>query len=127
MADDPFQILKFGEFEAEQAAREGKPAEGSKVMYETMILDNAITKIGALLLLGFGEAGTSLLSEMMSKEGDIDTMSLGKKTLGIFGFCDIRQFTDTTEVLEEDVMVFVNEIALVVHGECHEFLGNPNK
>ena len=43
-----------------------------------MILDNAITKIGALLLLGFGEAGTSLLSDMMGKEGDIDTMAAGK-------------------------------------------------
>ena len=24
-------------------------------------------------------------------------------------------------------MLFVNEIAMVVHGECHEYLGNPNK
>lgn len=51
-----------------------------------MILDNAIMKIGALLLLGFGEAGASLLSDMMGKEGDIDTMASGKKTIGVFGF-----------------------------------------
>ena len=76
MAEDPFQILKFGEIEA-LAERNAKARPTEKVVYETMILDNAITKIGALLLLGFGEAGTSLLSEMMSKEGDIDTMSSG--------------------------------------------------
>lgn len=31
--------------------------------------------------------------------------------MGIYGFCDIRNFTDATEILEADVMVFVNEIA----------------
>ena len=82
MADDPFQILKFSEIEAEVRDK----SKSNKIVYETMILDNAITKIGALLLLGFGEAGTSLLSDMMGKEGDIDTMASGKKTIGIFGF-----------------------------------------
>ena len=75
MAEDPFQILKFSEIEAQAEKDENKDG---KVVYETMILDNAITKIGALLLLGFGEAGTSLLSDMMGKEGDIDTMASGK-------------------------------------------------
>ncbi|CAI2386125.1 unnamed protein product [Moneuplotes crassus] len=124
MADDPFQILRFSEIEAQVEKDVNK---NDKVVYETMILDNAITKIGSLLLLGFGEAGTSLLSDMIGKQGDIDTQSAGKKTIGIFGFCDIRQFTDTTEILQEEVMVFVNEIAQVVHGETHEFLGDPNK
>ena len=31
----------------------------------------------------------------------------GKKITAIYGFCDIRQFTDTTECLQEDVMVYV--------------------
>jgi hypothetical protein len=35
----------------------------------------------------------------------------GHKVIAIFGFCDIRNFTDTTEVLVEGVMIFVNEIA----------------
>eukprot|EP00362_Geleiidae_sp_MMETSP1317_P000236 CAMPEP_0201283404 /NCGR_PEP_ID=MMETSP1317-20130820/8463_1 /ASSEMBLY_ACC=CAM_ASM_000770 /TAXON_ID=187299 /ORGANISM="Undescribed Undescribed, Strain Undescribed" /LENGTH=30 /DNA_ID= /DNA_START= /DNA_END= /DNA_ORIENTATION= len=30
--------------------------------------------------------------------------------MAVFGFCDIRNFIDTTEVLLEEVMVFVNEI-----------------
>ncbi|CAI2366775.1 unnamed protein product [Moneuplotes crassus] len=123
MAEDPFQILKFSEIEAEVKKGDAK----SKVMYETMILDSAITKIGALLLLGFGEAGTSLLSDMIGKEGDIDSHAKGNKTVGIFGFCDIRQFTDTTEILQEEVMVFVNKIAEIVHSETHEYLGDPNK
>lgn len=51
----------------------------------------------------------------------------GQKIMAIFGFCDIRNFTDATEVLEADVMVFVNEIAAVCHKEVYEHLGSPNK
>ncbi len=32
----------------------------------------------------------------------------GKKIMAIYGFCDIRNFTDATEILEAQVMVFVN-------------------
>ena len=35
----------------------------------------------------------------------------GRKIMAIFGFCDIRNFTDATEVLQTGVMKFVNEIA----------------
>ena len=47
--------------------------------------------------------------------------------MAIFGFCDIRQFTDTTEALQERVMLFVNDIAKIVHGLTIEYLGIPNK
>jgi len=40
----------------------------------------------------------------------------GTKIVGIFGFCDIWNFTDATEILQEKVMVFVNTIAEIVHG-----------
>jgi hypothetical protein len=35
--------------------------------------------------------------------------------VAVFGFCDIRSFTDTTEVLQEGVMEYVNTIAHIVH------------
>jgi len=57
----------------------------------------------------------------------IDAMIPGQKIMAIFGFCDIRNFTDATEVLEADVMVFVNEIAAICHKEVYEHLGSPNK
>jgi len=47
--------------------------------------------------------------------------------MAVFGFCDIRNFTDTTEVLLEEVMVFVNEIADVVHGIVNKYSGAANK
>lgn len=67
---------------------------------ETAILENTLTKIGALLALGFGEAGSEIIaSNMQNAGGDVDPMIPGKRICCIFGFCDIRQFTDTTEEL----------------------------
>jgi class 3 adenylate cyclase len=45
----------------------------------------------------------------------------------VFGFCDIRRFTDTTEVLQEGVMEFVNTIAHLVHGAVAARGGAANK
>jgi len=92
-----------------------------------VILEQTIVKIGALLALGFGEAGVKIIADNMASNGDVDPMIPGNKIVGIFGFCDIRQFTDTTEILQEEVMVFVNEIAEIVHGLVDKFSGAANK
>lgn len=63
----------------------------------------------------------------------------GNKLVAIFGFCDIRNFTDVTEILQERVMLFVNEIAQIVHAngksnipkhylyKVHDLHGSANK
>ena len=67
---------------------------------ETTILEELIIKIGALLALGFGEAGSEIIaSNMQNASGDVDPLIPGVKVLAIFGFCDIRHFTDANEVL----------------------------
>ena len=57
-------------------------------------------KVGALLAVGFGEAGSEIIAENIKKGGSVDPMIPGKKIMAIFGFCDIRNFTDATEVLQ---------------------------
>merc|ERR1711862_636108 len=42
-------------------------------------------------------------------------------------FCDIRQFTDCTECLQEEVFVFTNKIASVVHSFISAYGGSANK
>ena len=37
--------------------------------------------------------------------------------------CDIREFTSVTECLDEDIMVFVNKIAFLVHSFTHNYHG----
>jgi class 3 adenylate cyclase len=91
------------------------------------MLEDTILKIGVLLALGFGEAGTAIIAQNMEKGGDVDPMVRGEKMIAIFGFCDIRNFTDTTEILQEGVMLFVNEIADIVHGIVDTYQGAANK
>jgi hypothetical protein len=90
--------------------------------YETVILEKTIVKIGSLLAQGFGEAGTKIIADNMSKtQGQVDPMIPGTKVVGIFGFCDIREFTKLTSLLQERIIVFVNEIADIVHGTVNRF------
>lgn len=57
-------------------------------------------KICALLAIGFGEAGSEVIAKNMEGDGgDVNPMIPGTKCVGIFGFCDIWNFTDTTEIL----------------------------
>lgn len=95
---------------------------------ETAVLEETIIKIGTLLALGFGEAGSEIIVTNIKRGGgEVDPMVPGKKTFCIFGFCDIRNFTDATEELQESVMVFVNEIAQIVHSIVDRFSGAANK
>lgn len=102
-------------------------SEKNTADYETNVLENTILKIGVLLALGFGEAGSQIIGNNVEKGGEVDPMAEGSKVIAIYGFCDIRNFTDTTEELQEGVMMFVNEIAQVVHGIVDKYLGAANK
>ncbi len=62
--------------ENEDAKRKKKDKEG---LYETDILENTIVKIGALLAIGFGEAGSAIIAKNMEKSGEVDPMLPGKK------------------------------------------------
>ena len=100
-----------------------------EVPLETEMLESTIAKIGALLALSFGDAGSEIIAKNMQKNssGEVNPMIAGKKVCAIYGFCDIRNFTDTTEILQEKVMLFVNEIAEIVHELSSEYGGSANK
>ena len=66
---------------------------------ETSILEKLIVKLGGLLSIGFGEAGSEIIAENIKKGGSVNPMLPGKKIMAIFGFCDIHHFLDATEVL----------------------------
>lgn len=96
---------------------------------ETTILLNTINKIGGLMRVGFGDAGASVIADNLknSTGGRLNLMSGGHMINSIFGFCDIRQFTDTTECLQEEVMLFVNRIAHILHSIVCQCSGSANK
>ncbi len=76
-------------------------------------------------MLYYGEAGASLVSRMIRSESSLLDFSeeLGTKTLAIFGFCDIRNFTDATEILQEEVVSLVNKVAYIVHSNTIRYGG----
>lgn len=94
---------------------------------EIHLIDKSITKIAYLMAVGYGEAGTGIIIKNMGKAKGLDVNIPGEKVIGIYGFCDIRNFTDATEVLQIDVMKFVNQIAAVVHVNIVKFGGSNNK
>lgn len=132
IAKNPLQAVQEEERNAvikEEAFETTMVKTGSKrTMLETEMLEQLIIKIGALMALGFGEAGSEIIAKnMQQSKGDVDPLVPGKQQLCIFGFTDIRQFPDVTEVLEQDIMIYVNEIALIVHLCVDECLGATNR
>lgn len=96
-------------------------------MVETELLEQTLYKIGALMAIGYGEAGSHLIANNMAQGDSINPMLPGEKIISIFGFCDIRKFTNATEILREGVMLFVNEIGHICHGIVDRYSGAANK
>merc|ERR1719421_105244 len=124
LADDPLKKPEVSE-EEENDYVEVKNSSGQ---LETGMLETTILKIGSLLQVGFGEAGAQIIGmNMSSRDGELNIMTAGRKVVAIYGFCNICDFMDTTQCLLEEVMVFVNKIAHIVHTCVHEWRGAANK
>lgn len=96
--------------------------------FETNLLENTIKKIGGLLRVGFGQAGAPIIANnLRSSSGGFNPMVEGRKINAIFGFISIMQFDASTEVLQQDVLLFVNNISKVVHDVVMAWGGAPNK
>ena len=81
---------------------------------------------------GFGSAGVQIIRNNLQKGNNKDSGTLilnSKGTMAscIFVFCDIRGFTDATECLQEEVFLFTNRVAAVVHSICSAYGGDANK
>lgn len=97
---------------------------------ETTFLVKTIDKIGNLMRIGFGEAGAEIIAKNLqtTKPGQkLNLLGGAEEIWSIFGFCDIRNFTDTTECLQTEVMTFVNKVAHVLHGIINDCDGAANK
>ncbi|OQR95046.1 Voltage-gated Ion Channel (VIC) Superfamily [Thraustotheca clavata] len=95
--------------------------------YETRMLEKTMGKIGRLLQVGFGSAGTEIISKNMGGTGELNVMIPGKKITSIFGFGIIEHFTETCSVLEESVITYINTLADIVHTDANIYYGAANK
>lgn len=78
------------------------------------------------MALGFGEAGTRIIINNLEQD-KLNPLIKGQKVICIFGFCDIKYFSELTEILKKDVLKFVNTIAEIVHFEVNRYSGSSNK
>jgi len=94
---------------------------------EPSFLRNTISRISDLMKVGYGSAGVDIISSCLGTKTEVSFNNLvGSNVHCIFVFCDIRRFTDITECLQEEIFVFTNRIAEVVHTFCSSYGGSAN-
>ena len=110
--------------------------DAAKGTVETRLLESTLDKITSLLKVGFGEAGSGIISSNLgvddtSYSSVIKAVIPGIRVYAIVGFCDIHHFEDIEERLKKDILTFVNTLAEIVHstvqhwgGQCNKNLGN---
>jgi len=121
MSKDPRLAIRNSEDRMRQSDKE-------QVVTEMEAIEVCINRFGQLVKVGFGEAGLDVISKNLTLDGGrFDPMIPGTIIWGIFGFCDIRNFTDCCEVLQAETMLFTNRIANIVHELVEESGGHVNK
>lgn len=123
-SDEDEEVTKV---ESKAMKKKIKKRELDAEKYEVKMIENAIVKISALLAICFGEAGGEIIKENLQAGRELNPMLEGKKQKAIFGFCDIRQFPDVNDALQEKTIMFVNQIAFIVHSSVDKFGGSTNK
>eukprot|EP01040_Poterioochromonas_malhamensis_P004263 gene4263-4566_t len=115
----------LGKFEPFDMGEDDKTGQ-----YETKLLETTVGKITSLLRVGFGEAGAGIISANLSASSGsatINPLLPGVRIYAIFGFCDIHQFEDINQKLSNDVLIFINTVADIVHNSVHTWSGQVNK
>jgi hypothetical protein len=108
--------------------------------YETEQLISAVSKITDLLRKCWGVAGADIIStNLASREGELaevfNPTVPGKSVYALFAFAAINGFDHALKCLAGDVMILINDVAQVLHGEvfrwgfgdsgqCNKNLGN---
>lgn len=92
------------------------------------MLELTIFKIGSLLQQGFGELGASIVSKQLTQSDiGMDFTHCGRDIDIIFSVCRIKQFTDTTECIMDEIIVFVNKVVKIIHECTKRYDGKPTK
>ena len=90
--------------------------------FETNQLINAVAKIADLLRKCWGVAGAGIIStNLATQEGALTEVFNptvpGKSVYALFGFAAIKGFDHALHNLGGDVMILINDVAAVLHGE----------
>jgi class 3 adenylate cyclase len=119
--EDPEILKDQAHFKALSKKQQLKEREKDDL--ETSILLNTLVQSGKLLALGFGEAGSDIITNFLSPVYDKNF----KRVYCLYGFCEIRKFSEATELLHDEIIAFVNHCADIVSTIVDYHLGSTNK
>ena len=95
---------------------------------KTKMLGLTVYKISLLLRRGFGEIGIKIIEDKLSMSDDEeDSLLPGKKKYSMFLMVRITQFNQITDILQEEIIVFVNKIVRILHESVKRWEGTANK
>lgn len=101
--------------------------EGSKSSSKELeLINESLHRLTRLLQIGLGHAGTDIITRNL-RAGAFSALQAGTRLDAIFCFCNIRNFSDCCDVLQEDCVMFVNTIAAVVARAVSDTNGSVNK
>jgi hypothetical protein len=87
-------------------------------------LEATVLKLGSLLSVGFGEAGTKAMSSSINGTDLSDILRRkGTQLEAVFAYVEIKKFSEITHVLQDKIVLLVNRIAEIVHGIVDEYNG----
>lgn len=95
---------------------------------KTKMLGLTVYKISLLLRRGFGEIGITIIEDKLNQSDDEeDSLLPGKKKYAMFLMVRITQFNQITDILQEEIIVFVNKIVRILHESVKMWEGTANK
>jgi len=109
--------------------KRGCCSKKTEEVMETAILDKTITKLASLLAMGLGENGSNILAKSLKDnlEQEINPLSDGQKIVAIYSFCEIQDYYEIFRILNEDYLIFLNDLAEIIHEIAEENFGLADK
>lgn len=122
----PAATTHKGEDGDTDAESDDEAGSGQLGNFETEQLINAITKIADLLRKCWGVAGAGIIStNLATEEGALaevfNPTVPGKSVYALFGFAAIHGFDHVLRNLGGEVMILINDVAAVLHGEVYRW------
>lgn len=63
------------------------------------------------------------MAKFGATDGNLGLLQSGEKIIGIFTLCEVVSFGDIVQVLDEEVVVFMNILSYIVHRNIDEYNG----
>ena len=117
-------ILRTGDDIGEGGCCAGKKDYGET---EIRLLEMAFWKIGVMLGLVFGSAGSEMITTSIELEGNFTPLVPGKQVLAVFCFVKIGDFDRLVSSMAPGVLKYINCFSHYIHGTAERFLGAVNR